>query len=243
VIRVLKNDLEIQQARTILRAEGCDSSTGWWRTRYSLMYRIRFRCAPEPVALNKSWDVLQILRGIRSEHPDRSSAILDMGSFNSEILLSLWASGYRDLQAIDFNPLGRAIRWYGNNIRFSTGNFYASDFPASSLDAFTALSVIEHGWDQDQFLATAKRVLKPGGTFYVTTDYHREKLDVPEDFRAFGLSYRVFSQRDIENLVRAAEAQGFELIGDVQFSDSEYPIVWEGRKYTFLLLAMRKSRA
>jgi SAM-dependent methyltransferase len=240
VIRVLVNEGQIAEARRSLSRAGCDSSRGWWRFRYVLLFALRFRTWPEPVAVNKSWDVWNILQLVRQAVPDRAASIFEMGSYNSEIPLALWRAGYRRIRAADLNPVGRAIRWYGNAIDFRTEDFHAPDLTPGSVDVMTAVSVIEHGYHQRRLLDTVERLLRPGGVFCLTTDYHQEKLSVPEELRLFGLTYRIFSRSEIEELVAEAGRRGLEPLGDLRWEPSDYPIEWLGRRYTFLLLALRK---
>jgi SAM-dependent methyltransferase len=242
VIRVLASAAQVAEARANLRAAGLDTSRGWRRAMYALRWRLRFRRAPEPVAVNKSWDVWTMYRTVLEHAPDRAARVFEMGSYNSEIPLALWRAGYRDIRASDFNPLGRAIRWYGNRIDFRCENFYAPDLAPASVDVMTALSVIEHGYDREKLVAAAARLLKPGGLFLFTTDYREEGATVPDTLRPFNLSYRVFSRADIESLVRAAGAAGLELLGAPEWGESEYPVEWQGFRFTFLFVALRKVR-
>jgi len=242
VIRVLKDTAQIADAREKLRAAGFDTSRGWRRAMYSLRWRIRFRSAPEPVAVNKSWDVWNMYQAVTGHVPDRTARVFEMGSYNSEIPLVLWRTGYHNIRASDFNPLGRAIRWYGNRIDFRCEDFYNPDLPPASVRVMTALSVIEHGYDQAKLLATASRLLAPGGVFLLTTDYREEGVVIPDDFRAFGLSYRIFSRSNIESLIRDATAAGLELIDTPQWGPSDYPIAWQQWRFTFLFVGLRKVR-
>lgn len=240
MIRILRDQTQISLARASLREAGLDTSRGWRRAMYSLAWRIRFRCAPQPVAFNKSWDVWTIYNTVLSHAPDRQTQIYEVGSFNSEIPLVLWQAGYRRIRAVDFNPMGRAIRWYGNRIEFRQENFYESDLPSQSVGVMTALSVIEHGYNQSKLVAAAERLLKPGGLLLLTTDYREEGVKIPEDFRAFGLPYRIFSRADLESLVSDASQAGFDMIGSAEWEASEYPIEWENWRFTFAFVGLRK---
>lgn len=179
---------------------------------------------------------------ILQNHPDRKTLIYDMGSFNSEIPLALWNAGYRRILAADMDPRGRSINWYGNWIRFRRENFYRSDLEPSSLDVVTTLSTIEHGYDQEKLLSTAQRLLKRGGALYITTDYHEDKIDIPGDYTLFGLSYQIFSRKDVQSLLEDAGAWGFEPAGDILWEPSEYPIEWLGRRIAFIFVGLRKVR-
>jgi SAM-dependent methyltransferase len=241
MLRVLQTGQQIEDARKGLRARGCDMSVGWRRTLFEALYRARFRVpAPEP-AINKSWDVLTMLDLIEHELPDRRSRLFDMGSYNCEIPLALWQRGYRNIRAADFNPLGRSIRWYGNRIDFHCEDFYKPAIGEGTLDGITALSVIEHGYDEERLLRTLSTLLRPGGIACLTTDYREQKIEVPADYRIFGLTWRVFSRAEIERLVARATAFGLELVGDVRWSESELPVHFEGYAFTFALLALRKA--
>ncbi|MCS7271938.1 MAG: class I SAM-dependent methyltransferase [Gemmataceae bacterium] len=174
--------------------------------------------------------------------PDRNTLIFEMGSYNSEIALVLWQAGYHRIRASDLNPLGRAIRWYGNRIEFHCEDFYNPALPPASVGVMTALSVIEHGYDQDKLLHVATRLLVPGGLLLITTDYHEKGIVIPSDFRYFGLPYHIFSRDDIDNLIQSAASVGLELLGTSEWEPSEYPIRWEGWQFTFIFVGFRKVR-
>lgn len=242
MIRILKGEAQIAEARAKLRATGFDTSRGWRRAVYWLLYLARFRRPAEPVAVGKSWDVWTMYEAVNAHAPDRDALVFEMGSFNSEIPLVLWRAGYRNIRAADFNPLGRCIRWYGNQIDFRHEDFYNPDLKPGSVGVMTAVSVIEHGYDQAKLIATAARLLAPGGVFVLTTDYREDGAPVPADFRAFNLTYRIFSRADLESLVRAAADAGLELLGPAEWGPSDYPIVWEGWRFTFAFVGFRKVR-
>lgn len=242
MLRVLKDQKTVDESRKKLAELGCDTSRGWRRAMFAALYRLRFRTAPPTVAINKSWDVLTMLEMFEKHLPDRQSRLFDMGSFNCEIPLALWQRGYRRIRAADFNPLGRSINWYGNGIDFHAENFYQPDVPAESLDGITALSVIEHGYDGDNLMKSVSRILKPGGIFALSTDYHEEKLEIPSDYRIFGLPYMIFCRREIEELIEHGRRYGLAPLGDLQWSSSDYPIHFLGRDMTFLFLAFQKAK-
>lgn len=244
MIEVLKSKIQIEQSREELRRLGADSNSGFSRKLYQTLFFLRFRKKAEDVAVNKSWDVLQILTLIEKLMPDKNSAIYDMGSYNCEIPLALWWRGYRKIFAADFNPIGRAIRWYGNRIQFRQENFYESSITPHSLDVITALSVIEHGFEKVNFFKVCHSLLRPGGLVIITTDFHKEKISIPSDFTIFNLSYMIFSSQEIRDLVLDADKNGFELIKtDLPngWDESEYPIDFLGHKMSFILLGFRKK--
>lgn len=215
-------------------------SQGYRRLRHNILYALRYRRWPGPIAFNKSWDVLSMLRVIEQYVPDHRAAIYDMGSVNCEIPLVLWQRGYRNIIGSDLDPHGRALRFYGNNIDFRRENFMEPSVQAASLDVMTALSVIEHGFDQKKLLATVSRCLKLGGLFLVSTDYHEPKLPIDKDFRVFGQPYMIFCNAEVQELVSEAKSVGLELLGPEQWGDSQWPITWLGKKFSFVFLAFKK---
>ena len=244
MIKVLKNKKQIEESRQMLEKLGADSSKGFSRKMYQALYLLRFRKKAEKVAINKSWDVLNILQMIEKYKPNKDARIYDMGSYNCEIPLALWWRGYRNIMAADFNPIGRAINWYGNKIQFRQENFYNSNLPSDSLDIITALSVIEHGFEQVEFFKVCNGLLKPGGLVLITTDFHSEKIWIDPDFKIFNLSYLVFSNEEINNLVIEAEKNGFELISKEKESNwdmTENPIEFLDMKMSFILLGFKKN--
>ncbi|MBC7541004.1 MAG: methyltransferase domain-containing protein [Bacteriovorax sp.] len=244
MIKVLKNKKQIEDSRFQLKKLGADSSTGLSRRIYQMLYFMRFRKAAEKVAVNKSWDVLTILQLIEKYKPNKDANIYDMGSYNCEIPLALWWRGYRNIMAADFNTKGRAINWYGNKIQFRQENFYKSTIPAHSLDVITALSVIEHGFEQVEFFKVCSDLLKPGGLVLITTDFHSTKIPIDPEFRIFNLSYIIFSSEEIIQLIAEAKKNGFELISEEReqnWDTSEYPIEFLEKKMSFILLGFKKN--
>ncbi|MBC7430415.1 MAG: methyltransferase domain-containing protein [Bacteriovorax sp.] len=244
MIEVLKSKEQIREARAELKEAGVDSSTKFARRVYQALYWLRFRKPAEQVAVNKSWDVLTILKTIQKMKPDKNTAIYDMGSYNCEIPLALWWSGYRNIMAADFNPIGRAINWYGNKIQFRQENFYKSTVASQSLDVITALSVIEHGFEQVNFFKVCHGLLKPDGLVLITTDFHAEKIKIDPNFKIFNLSYMIFSNEEILKLVEEAKSNGFELISSELkngWTNSEYPIDFLGHQMSFVFLGFKKK--
>ncbi len=240
MLKLLHDREQVDSARRSLRARGLDTSVGWRRRLFQLLYSIRFRRLPPPVAINKSWDVLTMIEAIESGHPTRDARILDMGSSNCEIPLALWRLGYRSIRAADLNPIGRSINWYLNGIDFHCEDFYNPAIEPASLDVMTALSVIEHGYDQNRLIDVALRLLKPNGILCLTTDFHDPKIEIAADFKLFGLPYRIFDRAEVEGLIEAASTRGLKPLGSLDWTESAYPIEWIGYKMTFVFLALVK---
>lgn len=83
---------------------------------------------------------------------------------------ALLASSACRVVALDYDrhTTGHVARRYP---RLSTvrGNLAALPLASSSVDVVASLQVIEHLWDQPQFLAESARVLRPGGRLLVST--------------------------------------------------------------------------
>lgn len=242
MLKVLSKESDIQESRNQMNKKGIDSSTGFHRLRFATIFSLRFRRPVPPVSINKSWDVLNIVETIEKQFSDKNIRIYDMGSYNCEIGVSLALAGYKNIIGADFNPLGRCIKWYGNNIDFRCEDFYKPSVPPGSLDVMTALSVIEHGYDQKKLLNSFSTYLKVGGIALVTTDYHEQKIPIDPHFKIFDLSYMIFSKEEIQSLIQEAKQFGLELITTPEWGQTENPIEFLNHKFSFILLGLKKVR-
>lgn len=231
---VLTSESQISEARqTMLRrgASAVDNPLRRFRRKIGLASSVRVGDEL------KSWDVLTTLEFIENALP-KQAAILDIGSYASEVPVSLARLGFSRVAAIDLNPDLRHMP-YQHKIRYEVGNFMASPFAAGTFDAVTATSVIEHGYDPVRLLSEVNRVLKPGGYFLASMDYWPEKIDTKGQ-RIFDMSWMIFSKDDILDLVEQARRLDLLPCGELEFSASEPLVQHAGHGYTFGWLALRK---
>jgi SAM-dependent methyltransferase len=83
---------------------------------------------------------------------------------------ALLASEAASVVGIDYDALtiAHAAARYPQ-ARFLRANLAALPLPAASVDVVATLQVIEHVWNHSEFVSECLRVLRPGGTLFVTT--------------------------------------------------------------------------
>lgn len=197
----------------------------------------------------KNWDALGAVGAVLALADDgsRAARVMDAGSARySPVLpwLRLYGLGEARESLLGINlEFGDPVRRDG--VTFRHGDVTATSLPDASLDAITCMSVIEHGVPLEPFLRESARILRPGGILCVSTDYDQEPPDTA-GHTAYGTDVRIFGPADISDLVRAADAAGLDLVGDLSTSDAlsheERPVHWErvGLDYTFILLTFRR---
>ena len=190
--------------------------------------------APNPI---KSWDVLRVLRAV-TETTTPASPVLDLGSLACPVLPCLHHLGYRDLHGVDLDPGVRKMA-FAAEIDYRVADMTAAPWPDGAFDAITAVSVVEHGFDQGALLDEIARLLRPGGTLIFSTDYWPQKIST-EGIRLFGLDWRIFSAEEIEAFIDAAGERKLYPVGDPagalrkSIADGKAPIPCMGKNYTFL---------
>jgi SAM-dependent methyltransferase len=199
--------------------------------------------APDPI---KAWDVLRALRAITATTA-ADEAILDLGSVACPVLPCLHALGYGDLHGVDLDPHVREMPFAGA-VDYRQANMTAAPWPDGTFSAITAISVIEHGFEQDALLDEITRLLRPGGVFIFSTDYWPQKIST-DGVHLFGLDWRIFSAAEIEQMLEAAASRGLypvvspaaALRPDESRGQSEPAVAYHRRAYTFLYGALVQS--
>ncbi len=237
MLRILKNRDEITSARRILAERGLNvlpTRSGNLLRKLRLTKKV---AVGDPV---KGWDVSETVNFIR-DNLDDDAAILDMGAFSSEMLLLLARLGFADLTGIDLNPRLTDMPLSGV-IRYKVENFLESTCSDASFNVITAISVIEHGYNGDRLFQEVSRLLAPGGFFVASFDYWPEKTESGDE-RPFGLSWTIFSQDEVREMLKLAAGYGLKPVGVLDYCAQDKTIEWGGRQYTFAWLALQKSTA
>lgn len=234
-VKVLRTSTDNARARHELRQRGLDCVTPWLRR---MLHKTHIVDGVTVGDLKKSWDVLTTLQFIE-QNVEKTTAILDVGAYASEILCSLHRMGYSDLTGIDLNP-GLERMPYHQCIRYTTGDFTDTAFPSGMFGAITAISVLEHGFCGPRIFREISRILKPGGYFVGSVDYWPKKLDT-RGITVFNLDWKIFSKGELMDLIEEARKHGLVPVGQLDFEASEVITEWLKKKYTFAWFAFQKS--
>ena len=185
----------------------------------------------------KSWDMLETIKFFNN-NVDFSDSILDIGAYASEILVSLHQIGYQKLAGVDLNERVLAMP-HSKAIDYRVSDFMHTMFETASFKAVTAISVIEHGFDQTALLREMSRLIRPGGYFVSSFDYWNEKIDTG-DQKIFDMTWKIFSEQDVACFIDEAASFGFKPVGALDFDCVDRPIECMGRNYTFGWLALER---
>jgi ubiquinone/menaquinone biosynthesis C-methylase UbiE len=235
-MKVLQNRLEIKNARKNLVDKGASSLETPLHSFLRRFGLVRGVLLGDHV---KSWDVLASLNFIE-QHIKKSEPILDIGSYASEIIVSLHKVGYTNLTGADLNPDLKKMP-YQDSIHYETTNFMHTKFSDASFKAITSISVIEHGFDGQALLQEVSRLLQPGGFFIASFDYWPEKIDTT-GIKFFGMDWKIFSKQDVADFIEQAAGYGLAPVGELHYDGQETPIECGGKKYTFGWLVLEKTK-
>lgn len=230
MIKVLKSYTEIEKANDFL-------------DRYALPKNGH---TPE-----KNWDLYQ-LYAIAEKMP-REIKIIDLGCGSLFALKLLRALGFRNLYGIDLSmPLRNKLTqaywmWRSRSLyvpfHLYRGDLTATRFPAQMFDSAVCLSVLEHGVDMEKLFAEMRRLLRPGGSLFITIDYWEDKINIQQDSKPFSLAWKIFCKRDVEDIIGLAHKSGFSLSDNsIIPACSDKCVIWNNQEYTFLAMVFTRNR-
>ena len=195
----------------------------------------------------KNWDMAQILGILDDEKPN---CILDMGCGGWHVLRLCRDNGVRNIFGVDLRlrlidrlrPYYFAIKNKSTKLpyRVIRGDLTKTNFPNNTFDVITCLSVIEHGVNIESFLKEASRLLRHDGKLYVSTDYWEPKILIENSVRPFGLNWKIFSKKEIKNLVNMAKEYNLKMEDESIPSTKEKVVHWGGKDYTYISLIFKK---
>ncbi|WP_338598646.1 methyltransferase domain-containing protein [Sulfolobus tengchongensis] len=189
---------------------------------------------PDPV---KGWDIQNVLQ--LADKLDKNGYILNTGAFNDYSLLFLYEKGFKNLIGIDLNQ--NIIKQVGyTNVKYMVNNMYNTHYPSHIFDAIISISTVEHSHgveDVKRFLNEAKRLLRPNGILYMSTDYNETKINTMR-YKIFNLPWNIFSKDEIREILDYMEKIGFEVDKNIPSQTSKL-VHWNRKDYTFLAIIAR----
>ncbi|MCU0666042.1 MAG: class I SAM-dependent methyltransferase [Candidatus Omnitrophica bacterium] len=233
-LKILQNKIEILQARQKLLAKRVSFID---LPVHCLLRKLKLKPGMAIGGRVKSWDVLSVIDFLDS-HVQKNEPILDIGCYASETIVALHKLGYSNLTGVDLNSNLLKMP-YRNFIHYEIGDFMHTKFDDGAFRAITSISVIEHGFNGPLLLKEVSRLLNKGGYFIATFDYWPEKIDT-KGVKLFGLDWQIFSRDEIKDLIIKAGCYGLVPSGKMLYEAKDAPIDWQGKKYTFAWLALRK---
>jgi glycosyltransferase involved in cell wall biosynthesis/SAM-dependent methyltransferase len=192
----------------------------------------------------KNWDCYRAFSFILN-YGSPNSMILDVGSADYGVILPwLELYGYSSLFGCDITFKEDFKK---GKIHYSKQDLQKTNFKSGSFDFITSISVIEHGVYIPAYLKEMSRLLKPGGYLLTSTDYWPEPIDTKGLYpygKALG-EMKIFTQKDIEELVQIAQEYGLELTYPIDFLYKDRVVYWErvDKRFTFILFVLRKKES
>jgi SAM-dependent methyltransferase len=234
-MKILNHDKEIINSRKIL----VEKELSFIRSNFLSKLIHKFKLPILNIGdFRKSWDILNTVNFFK-DNVDKQSKILDVGSWHSEIILSLHKMGYRDLYGIDINPMVKKMP-FSSQINYHVENFFNNSFSDKSFDAITAISTIEHGYDEEKYFTEFSRLLKKDGKLVISFDYWKQKIET-NGIKMFDLDWKIFSENEVNIMIKNVEKKyDLALIGERNFFSENKVIDCAGKNYTFAWLSFNK---
>lgn len=168
--------------------------------------------------------------------------ILDAGACRdpkspSSFLPSLHDIGYTRLFGCNLDEPADGVREGGVN--YTRDDITHTHFKDNMFRFVACLSTLEHGVNEFDFLDEMWRVLRPGGSLFMSFDYWHDKIDTGGRM-AFGAPVRVFNHCDVEDMLCYARNIGFTAPTHYEWRCDEPVVKWLGLEYTFMNLLVSK---
>lgn len=187
--------------------------------------------------VEKTWDSLSALSYLLKD-TNKDEQILDAGSSLYSVMLPwLYLYGYRRLVGMNMSFPGDMDH---GPITYVKGDITRSRFDDGAFGAITCLSVVEHVPDLTRLLREASRLLKPGAPLIVSTDYWPDRI-MTKGRREFNAPFSVFDKSGLMDLIQTAGIYGLKITSSPDLIVKKPVIRWHGLRYTFVVLAFRKS--
>jgi len=187
----------------------------------------------------KNWDTLAALDILKNEPllTDENYILDAGGEFYSVILKHLSSFGFKKLYCLN---LAFTKQECEDNITYIPGDITRTDFSDNTFKVITCLSVIEHGVCINSFFSEMQRILQQSGLLIISTDYWVDPVET-FDKKAYGVPIKVFSKKEILEVIEIAKEYGLELVGNVNLECDQKTINWEGLDFTFIYFTFRKK--
>ena len=204
---------------------------------------------PTHPTAQKNWDHFLLRELLAST--DREAVIVDLGCGEGHALSLLHALGFKSIHGmdlhIDWRARARQLRTMRRErtlrapYRLHQRDITRTSLHRESCDVAISISTIEHGVDIKSLLAEVRRILKPGGLLFLTTDYWENKIPT-NGVRVYGLPWQVFCRDQLETLITSASEMGLKLMLEATIPPcTDRPVTWQDSSYTFIAMAFRKN--
>jgi SAM-dependent methyltransferase len=204
---------------------------------------------PTHPTAQKNWDHFLLRELLAST--SRNAVVVDLGCGEGHALSLLHALGFKTLHGMDLQIDWRARARQLSTIRrektlkvpyrLHKRDITRTGLQPESCDVALSISTIEHGVEIDSFLGEARRILKPGGLLFMTTDYWESKIPT-DGIHVYGLPWQVFCRDQVEALITSAANLGLKPALETTIPPcSDRPVTWQNSSYTFLAMVFRKN--
>ncbi len=208
------------------------------------------RHLPLHFTTQKNWDHYLISQWLEKKPKDIN--IIDLGCGEGDTLRLLAALGFSNVYGMDLSiPIKLRLKQLISLFRKRTfrlpfhlrkGSIVHTPFSNEFFDLAISVSVIEHDVSLNSLFSEVFRMIKPGGQFFITTDYWEKEMDT-STVRVYRAPWRIFSREKIVQLIQTAKDNGFGLSSNDKIPlCGQKTVRWQNREYTFIAFLFTKIR-